>query len=174
MEKTRRPPAKYYQALGLNPDARASDVAAAYYHLRVQLRMDGATGARREQLDHDFRILRSYFLGKRVTHRTGLGRRTAAWKRGIGLASIFLSLGFALVLVLPKVDTPIRYEPGDVLYWKEDSSRFGVVVGYDPAYRFRVGGSVPAYQVHLADSTASVWISRRRVERGMRRGETFP
>ena len=168
MEEIRRPPAAYFQALGLNQDARGSDVAAAYYQLRVQLKVDGASDAQREQLDHGFLILGSYFRRSKLTSRTSVKRRGTSWRQGISLTLIFLCMGLALVLILPTAPgISILYEPGDVLYWKEDSAKFGVVVGYDPAHSFRVGESVAAYRVHLADSADSIWISRSRVDGGM-------
>ncbi len=90
-------------------------------------------------------------------------------------ATLLVLAGIALILALPELrSTATRYEPGDVLCWRESSARFGVVVDYDPAHRFRIGDPVPAYDVRRAGSNATLWISGHVVASAMKRAGSSP
>ena len=60
-----------------------------------------------------------------------------------------------------------RPDAGDIVRWENEASPYGQIVRYESDHRFHTGEPSAAYEIRLADTGETVWLSHRVVVKGM-------
>jgi curved DNA-binding protein CbpA len=165
-----RDPLGYYAALNISPDATAAEIHISYKFIRQSCRVE------RRHLDIG-KIRAAYeTLSNPTTRQDYDNTKTAgfgalAWNRSITPRKVLVpvlvvSAVLLLIIVAPGLRTQFRsFEPGDELYWTENSEALGKVLSFDRDHRFPSGAVVPAFEVLPASGEAPVWYPARDLKR---------
>lgn len=159
---------RFRELLGVRPDATLEEINTAYFLLLEKLSVNPSDkeGEQQLELQHAYTILRR-------AHETAEPKLAASrWNPRVFVAVAGILLVVLIpVLVIMNLDwftmATTEYETGDVLRLSNREAPFGTVVGFHPAHRFHTGQPGPAYQVRLAETGETVWISERVVVKGM-------
>jgi len=163
----------YLSLLGAKPGATLEQINAAYYCVLEQFPENPTEeeDAQLRELQHAYSIVRRHYsehAPKRKSKRKDpieLGR----W--GGVAAGGTLVLGMAIVLLILNFSTVelalTRYEAGDIVRWENEASPYGQIVRYESDHRFHTGEPSAAYEIRLADTGETVWLSHRVVVKGM-------
>jgi hypothetical protein len=78
------------------------------------------------------------------------------------MAVVLLILNFSTVQV-----ALMRYDPGDIVRWENEQAPYGQILRYEADHQFHTGEPSAAYEILLAGSGETVWLSHRVVVKGM-------
>jgi hypothetical protein len=161
----------YLSLLGVKPGAELEQINAAYYCVLEQFPENPTEeeDAQLQELQHAYSIVRRHYVGdaprlkrKKSVDIDGWGAVAVGGTLALVMAIVLLILNFSAVQL-----ALTRYEAGDIVRWEDEQSPYGQILRYEAEHRFHTGEPSAAYEIRLAATGETVWLSHRVVVKGM-------
>jgi hypothetical protein len=162
----------YLSLLGVQPGATLDEINASYYCLLEQFpdNITEVEDARLAELQHAYSIVRRYYVEDEVRPKRKKKRSSDTTLSSVAVGGT-LAVIMAVVLVILNFSTlrlaVVRYEPGDIVRWENETTPYGQILRYESDHQFHTGKPARAYEIRLAGTGETVWLSHRVVVKGM-------
>ncbi len=159
--------ARYFAILGVRPGATKDEINTIYFALLEQFPENPTEEeeARLQDVKHAYSILQRNY--RPVVKRESVALKLRILVPVLGLTVLVLGGVFCALNYQSIRLAVVKYQPGDVVRWNNQSEPYGKVLRYDPTHRFHTGEPSAAYEIRLNDKDETIWLSERIVIKAM-------
>lgn len=166
----KRDPKGYYAALGISPEATASEIRLSYKFIKQSYKEEGRQVNIR-QVQAAYEVLSDPKARRAYDRGDAGGGGNFAWVKSISLRQVLvpiliISAMVLLVLVGPSLRAQLRsFDPGDQVVWAENEEPVGKVLSFEREHRFSSGTVAPAFEILPASGGEPIWYPARDLKR---------